>query len=132
MPHEPCGAMPRHIEFRHHTNSAVPGVCDQVADFVLRVVQGVGAQFMELWIFLALHAEALIFREVPVEDVHLHGFHPIYIPADDIERNEMAGGIDHQTAPWKTRLVLNGNDGRCKSVGRYLYELQKGLRSEER
>src|SRR5260370_12439045 len=45
--------------------------------------QGVGAQFMELWIFLALHAEALVFREVPVEDVHLHGFHPIYIRSEE-------------------------------------------------
>src|SRR5260370_25509749 len=89
--------------------------------------QGVGAQFMELWIFLALHAEALVFREVPVEDVHLHGFHPIYIPADDIEGNEMAGGIDHQTAPWETRLVLDRDDGRGKSAGGYVYELQKCL-----
>src|SRR5260370_38339504 len=79
--------------------------------------QGVGAQFMELWIFLALHAEALVFREVPVEDVHLHGFHPIYIPADDIDGNEMAGGIDHQNAPGERRVGLSRGRRGAKTPG---------------
>ncbi len=72
---------------------------------------------MKFWIFLALGAEALVLREVPVEDVQLHRFHTIDIPANDVEGNEMARGIDHQPSPWETRLVLNRNDGRCKSIG---------------
>src|SRR6266481_6761859 len=129
MAHEPRGAMPWHVEFRHHANAAIPGVGNHIADFILRVVQGVGAQFVKLRIFPALDAESLVLREVPVKNVHLHGFHAIEVPADDVERNEMAGGIDHQTAPWETRLVLNGDHWRGEAVRRYIHELEKGLES---
>src|SRR5260370_40510575 len=110
MPHEPRSAMPRHIEFRHDANSTVPSVRDQIANFILRVVKGVGAQFMELWRFLALHAKALGLREVPMENVHLHGFHTVDIPTADIEGHAMTVAHDHRHSPWETTLVCNPND----------------------
>src|SRR5712692_5516482 len=82
---------------------------------------------MKFWIFSALHAKSLILRKVPVKNVHLHGFHPIDIPADDIEWNEMAGGIDHEAAPRKTRLVLNLKRGCGKTAGGDIHQLEKGL-----
>src|SRR5207249_1725631 len=69
---------------------------------------------------------------MPVENVHLHGFHAVEIPADDIERNEVASGIYHQTTPRKAGLVLDG-DYRCgKSIRRYIHELQKRLQPVHR
>ena len=128
--------MAGHIEFRHQANAAIARVGDQVADFILRVIKGVGAQFVKFRKFPALHTKALVLREVPVENVHLHGFHAVEIPANDVERNKMAGGIDHQTTPWETRLVLDRGCGYGKSVGRHIHELQKCLqpvhRSERR
>jgi len=121
MADEPRGAVTRHIEFRHHADAAISGVSNQVANLVLRVVEGVGTQFVELWIFPALHAKTLILREVPVKNVHLHGFHAVDVPANDIERNEMACGIDHQTAPRKTRLVLNLERRRGEAAGRDIH-----------
>ena len=136
VPHEPGRAMAGHIEFRHHANAAIARVGDQVADFILRVIKGVGAQFVKFRKFPALRTKALVLREVPVENVHLHGFHAVEIPANDVERNKMAGGIDHQTTPWETRLVLDRECGYGKSVGRHIHELQKCLqpvhRSERR
>ena len=95
MSHEPRGTVPRHIEFRDDADAAIARVGDHVADLFLRVVQAVRAQSMQLWKLFALDAEALVFREVPVEDVHLHGFHSIKISPDDVEGNEMPRGIDH-------------------------------------
>src|SRR5712692_5516480 len=127
MTNEPRSAMSRHVEFRHHTNSAIPGVSDQIADLILRVVEGVGTQFVKFRKFPALGTKALVLREVPVKNVHLHGFHAVDIPADDVERDEMACGIDHQTAPGETRLVLNLEHGCCKSAGGDIHQLKKGL-----
>src|SRR5882672_4537327 len=79
--------------------------------------RGVGARFMEFRKFLALGAEPLVLREVPVENVHLHGFHAVQIAANHFERDEMARGIHHQTAPRETRLVLNRQCWCRKSVG---------------
>jgi len=95
MSHEPRGTVPGHIEFRHVANAAIARVGNHLADLFLRVVQAVRAQSMQLWKLFALDAEALVFREVPVEDVHLHGFHSIKISPDDVEGNEMPRGIDH-------------------------------------
>src|SRR5260370_24021219 len=116
MAHEPCGAVTRHVEFRHHANATVPGVGNHIADFILRVVQGVGAQFVKLRIFPALDAESLVLREVPVKNVHLHGLHAIEIPADDVERNEMAAGTAHQTPPWEKRLAWNSDHARGETA----------------
>ena len=132
MPHEPRRAVTRHVEFRHDANSAVPRVGDQIADLILGVVKGVGAQLVKFRKFLALHAEALVLREVPMENVHLHGFHAVDISADDVKREEMAGRVDHQSAPREARPVLNGDHWGGKSAGRNIHQLKKGLESMHR
>ena len=87
---KPSCAVAGHIEFRDHANASIARVLDQVADFILRVVQAVGTHLMKLRKFLAFNAEALIFREVPVEDVHLHGFESVDVSSQHIERHKMA------------------------------------------
>ena len=69
---------------------------------------------------------------MPVENIHLHGFHAVNIPADDVERDKVAGGIDHQTAPREARLVMNRDRGRGKSARRDIHQLKKGLESVHR
>src|SRR5439155_261969 len=64
VPYEPGGAMAGHIEFRHHPNTAIARVGDQVADFILRVIKGVGAQFVKFRKFPALRLpESLCSRD---------------------------------------------------------------------
>ena len=109
--------MARHVEFGNHADAAVARVLDQVVDFVLRVVKTVGTQFMELREFFALDAKALIFGEVPVEDVHFHGFEAVDVSFEHIERNEMARGIDHQSAPGKARLIVDCDGGTANPSG---------------
>src|SRR5262249_21060113 len=107
---EPRSAMAGHVEFGNDANTAIAGVGDQIANFVLRVVEAIGTEFVELREFLAFDAEALIFRKVPVEDIHLHGFHAVKIPAEYIEGNEVAAGVDHQAAPRKAWAVVDFYD----------------------
>ncbi len=66
---EPTSGMAGHVEFRNHADAAVARVGDHVADLVLRVVVAVRALLLQLWIALAFNAEALVVREMPVEDV---------------------------------------------------------------
>ena len=82
-------------------------VRDHVAHLLLRVVLAVGAHLLQLGIPLALDAEALVFAEVPVEDVHLHRGHAVDVALDHVDRLEVAAHVDHQAAPGEARLVLN-------------------------
>src|SRR5947209_2194295 len=117
MADKPSDGVPRHIEFGHDANAAVMRVGDKVASFVLGVEEAVRAEGVQLGESLAFNPEALIFGEVPMEDVHLHGFHPIDVAPDDIEGNEMAADIYHQTAPGEAWLILNFHGGGYEAVG---------------
>src|SRR5882757_7106171 len=127
MANKPGGAVAGHVEFGDDANAAVAGVGDEVANFVLGVVQTVGALGVELGEFFAFGAEALIFGEVPVEDVHFHGFEAVEIALEDIEGDEVAGYVDHQAAPGETRFVLDGDGGGGKAVGGDFNQLQESL-----
>src|SRR5882724_12812483 len=127
MADEPGGAVAGHVELRDDANAAIASVSDEVANFVLRVVQAVGAEGVELGEFLAFGAEALIFREVPVEDVHFHRFQAVDIALEDIDGDEVAGYVDHEAAPGETRLVLDGDGGSGEAVRRDFNQLQESL-----
>ena len=86
---------------------------------------------MKLWKFSAFDAETLVFRKMPVEDIHLDGFHAVEVALEDVERNEMAADVDHESAPCETRLVLNGDGRSGETVRRYFDELEKCLQSAE-
>ncbi len=82
---------------------------------------------MQFGILLAFHAEALIFRQVPMEDVQLDGFHAVQIALQYRDRHEVASGINHQAAPGKSRLILNTDNRRPETVRRDVDQLQKCL-----
>ena len=67
-----------------------------------------------------------------MEDVHLHGFHAIDISPQDVERNEVPADVEHQSSPWKARLIVNRNDRHVESVGAGLDQLQKCLQAVHR
>src|SRR6266849_1899107 len=104
---EPRGAVPGHVELRHHADAAVARVFDDLANFFLRIKNPVGALLVQFGKFPALSAESLIFRKVPVKDIHLHGFHPVQIALYGVERNKMPARVDHQPAPRKARTIFD-------------------------
>src|SRR5258707_12836520 len=103
---KPRCAVARHIELGYDANPAVARIRDQFADFILRIVQPVRTQGVQLRKFFALGAESLILRKVPVEDVHLHRFEAVEIALEDIERNKVAGRPQYHVAPREKRRVL--------------------------
>ena len=129
---EPGCAVAGHVEFGDDADAALARVGDEVANFVLRVIEIVGAEFVELGEFFALDAEALIFGKVPVEDVHFYGFHAIEVAAQDVERNEVAADVEHDSAPREARLIVDRDDGDVEAGGAGLDELQKCLQAVHR
>src|SRR5260221_4827118 len=103
----------RHSELGYGANPAVARIPDQFADFILRVVQPVRTQGVQLRKFFALGAESLILRKVPVEDVHLHRFEAVEIALEDIERNKVAGDVVHPSAPRGKGAGLYGERRAC-------------------
>src|SRR4051794_22240344 len=99
--------MPRHVEFWNYSNAAVVCIRNHLAYLILRVVEPVRTHFLQFGEALALHAEALVFRKVPVKNIHLHRGHSIEIAFDDGDRHEVSTGVDHQSSPWKSRLIVD-------------------------
>ena len=67
-----------------------------------------------------------------MKNVHLHRFHTVEVALDDIERDEVAADVNHQTAPDETRGVMDANDRNGKTQGRGFDQLQEGLQSMQR
>ncbi len=84
---------------------------------------------MQLGKFFAFHAKTLIFRKVPVENIHFHGFHAVDIPLQNFHGHEMAARIDHQATPGKARLIVNRYRWSGKSLRRHGHQLQKSLQA---
>ena len=123
--------MAGNIELRHHTDAAIARVGYDLPDLGLRVEQAVRPFLVQLGKPLALHAEALVFGEVPVEDVELHGGHGVQIALHYIERHEVARRIEHQAAPGKAGLILNVDGGNLVAVRAEGHELREGSQAVE-
>src|SRR5262252_4632395 len=123
--HKPAGGMPGHVKLRNHTNAAIARVGDYVADLVLGVVLAIGGELLKLGKPLALHAEAVVVRQMPVQDVELDRFHAIKIAFDDLNRHEVAGDVHEQAAPWKTRTVFDHHPRRGESFRTASSQLKK-------
>ncbi len=50
-----------------------------------------------------------------MKDVHLHRFHAIDVALQNIQRDEVPADVDHQAAPRKSRLIVNGHRGHGES-----------------
>ena len=112
MTDEPARAVTGYVKLGHDANAAIARVRDDLFDLFLRVVVAVGAELVQLRKLLALDAEALVFREVPVKDVHLHGRHRVEIALEHLHRLEVTRDVDHQPAPWKARPIVDLNAGK--------------------
>src|SRR5579863_8573219 len=123
--------MARHVEFGNHPNTSVVGIIDDAADFVLRVVEAVGAESLELRKELRFDAEALIVGQVPMEDVEFHGGHAVEVAADDGGGHEVAGNVDEKAPPGEAGMVVDGDAGNSPPVLGVGDELREGFESVE-
>ena len=65
--------MTGNIEFGDNSHAAVTRIGNHVTNLGLRVVQAVGTVLLETGILLAFDSEPLVIRQVPVQDIQLHG-----------------------------------------------------------
>ena len=95
MTNEPARAVTRYVKLRHDANAAIACVRDDFFHLFLRVVVAVGSELVQLRKLFTFDAEALVFAEVPVKDVHLHGSHPIEVALENVHRLKMTRDVDH-------------------------------------
>ncbi len=138
---EPARGVARHVELGHDTYASIRGQRDDAADLVLGVEEPVGAHLVEPGVAPALHTKALILREVPVEDVHLHGGHGIESPLENGHGHEVASGIHEEAAPGESGPIADGHCGELEAFRSEAHELEEcfeaaqcppGLRSLDR
>src|SRR5271155_813330 len=84
---EPCAAVPGNIELGHNPDATIARVRDNFAGLLLSIEKSIGAQPSELGESPTLHAEALVFTQMPVENVQLHSGHPVERAFNNVERH---------------------------------------------
>ena len=75
----------------------------------------------------ALDPEALVVREVQVQDVELHDGHRVEVAQDDLDRLPVARHVDHEPTPREPRLVLDRDGWKEPPVLVAAEELKEGL-----
>ncbi len=129
---EPRGRMARHVELRHHPDPAVAGVGHDLADLLLGIEEPVGALLLEQRETPALHPEALVLGEVPVEDVELDRGHSVELPLDRLGRLPVPADVDQETAPGEAGPVGDADGGNPPPGRVALHQLEHGLEAAER
>src|SRR5215469_981364 len=104
---KPACRVSGHVEFGYDADAAIPRVGDDFLHLGLCVKHAVGAVLLEPRIFFAFHPKALVVGKVPVKDVQFDRCKSVDRSFDFIRRKEVAGNIERQTAPGKTRLIAN-------------------------
>ncbi len=132
MADEPAGGVPRNVELGHHADAAVGRVGDELFHLRLREEVPVRSLLVQRRIALGFDPEALVLRQVQVQDVELHRRHEIEVPLHDVHRHPVPRDVDEQPAPAEPRRVLN-RDGRqipAAAIGRG--ELEHRLEAAQR
>src|SRR5579863_2957117 len=75
--HKPCAGMSRHIELGNYADAASARVGNNFAGLLLGIEKPIGSQLSELGKCPALHAETLVFTQMPVENVEFYRGHPV-------------------------------------------------------
>src|SRR5215204_4238343 len=87
---------------------------------------------MQLWKFLTLNTEPLVFSQMPMQDVQLHCRHRIKIAFKNFHSLEVTSDVDQQPAPGKPWLVVNLNSRKKVSIAIGVEQLKEGLKSTQR
>ena len=129
--------MAGHLDLGDDRDVTRGGVGDNRLDLVLRVETAItadrrlfapGGDTGQLRIFLDLQPPAMAIDQMPVKDIELVHRHPVEPAPDLVGGLEMAGGIEHESAPAKARLVVDGEAGQG---GLALKQLPQGLDAVE-
>ena len=127
--------MPWHFDFGHDGDVAFCGVLDDFFGVLLGVEASVGFVFVlggrifehglatggayggELWILFDFQAPALVFGEVPVEDVELVECEGIDVLLDCLFWHEVSTVVEHGTSPGESGDVFDDDGGHDELFG---------------
>ena len=127
-----CGKhVTRHVHFRNNGDEALGGIghdflglflCVEAADGCAIELAGAGsrdgllahgADFRQFGIFLDFDAPALVFRQMPVENVDIVEGHHVNQFLQVVHREEMTAHVNHKATVAVLREVLHRTCGQC-------------------
>ena len=129
------GGVRRDVDLGHDAYAAVGGIGDQITDLGLGVELAVGGDLRQLRIALALDPEALVVREVEVQDVELHTLHGVDLALHRGHGHEVPRGVDHHAAPGKARMVVDAHErdrGRSRAAADQLAQSRQAVQDPGR
>ena len=129
---EPARRMTGHVQLGHDTDPAVTGEHHDLPDLCLRVEHAIGPGLMQLREDLALHAEALIIAEMPVQHVELDRGHRVEVALDDLGGDPVPLSVDEQTAPREARPIGDARLRDAEAAAAKTDQLQEGLDATQR
>ena len=118
-------AVPGHFNLRHHRDLSHGGIGDDLTHFILGVKPTVrnavprpffrtedglgtpGPDFGQARIFFDLDSPALIFGEMPVEDIVFEPRQLVNKPLEERHRHEVPAAIEMHAAPGKARPIVD-------------------------
>jgi hypothetical protein len=81
--------------------------------------------------FLAFDPEALVFGQVPMQDIELNRRHCIEIPFEDVDRLVVAPYVNKKTPPGKAGTVINLDSGDEVTVAVTFKQLLESLEAPQ-
>ena len=124
--HEHSLRVSRHLNLRDDADTAVARVIHQFAQLLLSVILPTRSKPLKARIDFALQAKAFCVAQVQFEDVHLYQFHGIEVALECIDRQKMAGNVQHKPSPCKSRLIPYCHGAGAIPIGVVLHKLEKG------
>jgi hypothetical protein len=106
---QPGSSVAWHLKLGHDTNTKSAGIAYDFRGVLLSVKQAIRTHGGKPWEEFALYAETLVFGEVPVKNVELHGCHAIESALEHVHRFEVASTVDHQTPPKEAGRIVDGD-----------------------
>ncbi len=122
----------RHVDLRHHADTALGGVAHHLTHLFRRVEQPVAGKLRQLRIALRAETPALVVGQVPVQDVELRRGHAVDLTFDIRQRDKVTRRVEQQPTPREARRIFNG-DPRQRGVFRaVLHQLEQRFHGAQR
>ena len=92
---QPACRVAGNIEFGDDADTAIARIRNNRANLRLCVIKAVRAHQLQPRMQTAFHAEALVVREVPVQDVEFHRGHGVQVAFHRLDRHEVPRDVHH-------------------------------------
>ena len=105
----PASRMPRGVQFRHHPHPPSLRISNNLPDFLgsVGLLWRVRSVLGDLRVRVQYQREGILVHDMPVQNVHFVVHHSVYGFVDQAHWEEVARGVDHQSAVAEGRPIFD-------------------------